>query len=461
MSQSSSPQPAPGEPAPGRPPSRQPTSRLIAYAGPGVPVAATGLPLIVFLPPFYAGEMGLDLAAVGLMFGTVRAIDTLFDPVVGYWADNTRSRFGRFKPWIALGAILVFLASALLFFPPDDAGLLWLLGGLVVMYAGQSFLNVPHLGWGATISPDYDERSRIYGFWQAGHMVGLIAVLLLPAILSLLMGAEAPPAVTAMGWFILAITPFTVLAALLFVPRSRANLSKARLRWADLQRIFGDPSLRLLLIADISVNLAAGSTGTLFRFFFEGARGFSDIESSLGLLVYFIIGLVMLPLWLRLAKRIGKARTGAFAALYGAIAHVIAFFLFDASRPYVSLAAICMAGVGYAAPLFLLRAMLADHGDVEREAGGIDRSGLLNAVLTTAQKLGYVLPVAVLFPLLALFGYDPAPGAPKDAGAIAALEMLYLLCVPLLLVPAIWLQFRYRADQRRHAASGAAGNPLS
>ena len=176
--------------------------------------------------------------------------------------------------------------------------------------------------------------AAIYSYWQGGHLGGLIFVLLLPAILAGLMGERAPAAVHAMGLFILVALPVGAVLA----HRLRAEV--ARPAWRGAARLGGFPAacsaiqdLRLLLIADVSVNLAAGATGTLFRFFAEEARGFSDTDSSLGLLVYFITGLLALPLWLRLAKRIGKARDRERSLpLYGALVHMIAFTVFDADE---------------------------------------------------------------------------------------------------------------------------------
>ena len=112
---------------------RQPAARLLAYAGPGIPIAAMGLPLVAFLPPYYAGELGLNLAAVGLVFFLVRALDVPFDPLVGHWADNTRTRLGRFKPWLIGGGLAAFVATALVFFPPDGVGTAFLFLTLLVM----------------------------------------------------------------------------------------------------------------------------------------------------------------------------------------------------------------------------------------------------------------------------------------------------------------------------------------
>lgn len=429
------------------------SSRLLLYAGPGVPVAAMGLPLVAFLPPYYAGEMGLDLAAVGLVFFIVRALDVPFDPLVGHWADQTKTSLGRFKPWIFGGGIAAFLAVLAVFFPPPGVGISYLFIGLLALYLGQSCINVPHTSWGATISNDYHERSRIFSFWQGGHLLGLILVLILPAVLSAVMGDEAPRAVQAMGVFTLVALPLTIILAAIFVPRSHNRVDHPRIGWKELKLFASQSELRTLLLADVLFSLAGGSLGSLLRFFLEQSRGFTDTGSSLMLLIFFISGFVALPLWLKLAKRIGKARAAGYACLYQMVAHIGAFFVFDGDQFLLSALAMAAAGLGFAAPTFLLRAILADFNDESKESGANDRIGLLNAVLTTAQKVGYAIPVGVLLPLLDLAGFSNQPGSQNSAQALFWLEAVWIAVLPLTLIPAGVLLVRLQSDRRRHQSA--------
>ena len=82
---------------------------LFAFAAPCIPLAAVGLPTVVYLPPYYAHELGLGLPAVGIIFLVVRLIDIPLDPVLGHLIDRTSGRFGRFRPWLAAGAVLLSL----------------------------------------------------------------------------------------------------------------------------------------------------------------------------------------------------------------------------------------------------------------------------------------------------------------------------------------------------------------
>src|SRR3546814_2995824 len=80
---------------------------LVSLAAPALPMAALTLPLIIYLPEFYANALGLDLAVVGLIFTVVRLADLFFDPFVGGLMDRSRSRRGQFRPWLIVGAPLV------------------------------------------------------------------------------------------------------------------------------------------------------------------------------------------------------------------------------------------------------------------------------------------------------------------------------------------------------------------
>ncbi len=421
---------------------RLPTRTAAAYAGPGLPVAALGLPLVIYLPPYYAGELGLDLATVGLVFFLVRAIDVPLDPLIGHWIDATRSRWGRFRPWLVAGGLTLAGATVAVFFAQPGVSAFYLFGWALLLYAGQSMLNVAHMAWGATLSADYHQRSRIYSFWIAGHLVGLITVLILPAALGQLLGDAGPEPVHLMGGFIIVIVPLTLIVALVAVHEVAPGGAHPRITRADLRRLAGNRTLLLILLADVLANFAPGVTGALFQFVFEQVLGFSTSGAAILLLVYFGSGLACLPLWLRLAGRVGKHRAAAIACALGVFVHVGAFLVFDAGNLVVSTAAIAVAGIPYAAPGFLLRAMMADFGDEERLAGGADRIALLNAVLTTAQKVGYAIPVGVLFPVLALVGFSAEPGAANAPLALAWVEGFWLALPAVLLTSAALVMAR-------------------
>ncbi len=129
--------------------------QLAAFAAPALPLAAAGLPLSVYLPPFYVTELGLGLPLVGAIFMLSRVWDALSDPLIGVLCDRTRTRFGRRKPWIAAGAPLFALAALAVFAPGlfgVRPGPLWLGAWLFLFYLGWTMLQIPLSAWGGELS---------------------------------------------------------------------------------------------------------------------------------------------------------------------------------------------------------------------------------------------------------------------------------------------------------------------
>jgi GPH family glycoside/pentoside/hexuronide:cation symporter len=159
-------------------------------------------------------------------------------------------------------------------------------------------------------------------------------------------------------------------------------------------KLLGRPSVQRLLTADLLMGLAPGITGTLFLFFFERMKNFDKTQAGVLLLIYFIAALAGAPLWPALAKRIGKHRSLLVASLlYAAVQ--LAVVVTPAGNVLIGMVVLVLAGLPYSAAPLLVRAMMADIGDEERLESGVDKTGLLYAIVTGTIKLGYALAVGV------------------------------------------------------------------
>jgi GPH family glycoside/pentoside/hexuronide:cation symporter len=426
---------------------------LAAFAAPCLPLAGLGLPLVVYLPEFYASELGLGLAQVGAAFAAVRLLDMAFDPFIGGVMDGSRTRFGRFRPWFALAAPILMLATAMLFMAKPGVTTVYLWTWLLVLYAGVSISSLAHLAWGAAISPEYNQRSRIYAWWQGGNVVGMILVLTLPALLPFVGVKGHAQAVGAMGWFVVLLLPLTVALAVWRVPEPLVTKPKERSGFAEYFKLMARPSVVRILIVDFLVGTGPAITGALFFFFFVRAKGFEKSTASLLLLVYFIGGLVGAPIWTWLAYRIGKHRTLAVSSLFYAAVTVAALTI-----PHHNMAVgalmMFLAGITYAAGAFLLRAMMADVGDEVRLDTGIDRTALLYALLSGTVKVGSATAVFVTFTLLGKLGFDPK--AHTGEAGVFGLSMMFSVVPATLAVVASGIIAGFPLTEKRHGEIRAA-----
>ena len=435
-------------PRPPLAPVRRSNATLAAFAASCLPYAALGLPVYVTLPEFYASHVGVPLAAVSLIFLIVRLADIVVDPFLDMVIDRTSTKWGRYRVWMAIGAPILMGSVAMLFFVGQGAGATHLAVWLVVMYLGYSISLLSQMSWASVLSPDYDQRSRIYGFWQVANIIGVLAVLLILGAQA--MGHSYVEAVRMQGGFIVVLLPIALAVTFLFTPEPKNVTPAPHGGLGATLALIAKPVLRRLLLSDLMLGAARGLIGVLFFYFFEQARGFEREQTSLLLLLYFVAGLVGAPIWAWLATRIGKHRALAIGSVYFAVSFAAATLLVPAGNFPAAVAAMFGAGLAFGAADLLLRAMMADASDAIRLDVGADRTGLLFSILNATSKLGYAVSVGA-FAVLEWIGFDAAPGAVNDPGVILGLQWLFIAApVVLLLASALVLRI-YPLTPEKHA----------
>ncbi len=259
---------------------------IIALSAPAVPMFALMMPLVIFIPPFYAEQMGLGMAAVGGIFTLGRLFDVVTDPVAGIIMDRTQKRFSK-RFWVVMGAIPLSIGTVQIFFaePPGDTAslMVW----IVVLYAGWTLMSVGLYSWGGEVTENYHERSRVMGAIQMANNAGTIGVLLVPAAIEMI-GVEGDIAVLrvqAMGVFILGMLPVTLLIAWFFAPPSSHTSKQTSPLLPALKDALGTRSLRLLLIADLAVGLSIGIFTSLTLFLIEIVLSLDGAAGSLQLVM--------------------------------------------------------------------------------------------------------------------------------------------------------------------------------
>ena len=437
---------------------RLPAWRLAVFAALAIPLAGAGLPLAVYLPPYYAQELGLGLGAVGLIFMLSRAWDAVTDPLVGVLSDRSRSRFGRRKPWIAAGAPLFALSTAAIFAPGlfglSRPGAAWLSVWLVVFYVGWTMIQIPVSAWAGQLAAQYHERSRVQTYFQVATAGGLLLVLVLPAVLDQLGARAGLPAdpglkVAAMGGFILATFVPTLIAALALVkepPAPPPSAASSTLR-RDLALAARDPLLRKVLTSDFAVTLGQLIRSSLFVFFVSAYMGRPDLAAGLFLL-QFVFGVFAGPIWLRIGYRLGKHR----AAIAGELAQVainLGLLLVTPGALPLLIGLTIVQGLAQGSGNLMLRSMVADIADKQRLESGEDRTGLLFSIFSLTGKAATAVAVGVALPLVGLLGFKP--GAVNAPEALLGLKLVFALGPAFAHLASAWLIAGFSLDEAGHA----------
>ncbi len=433
---------------------------MAALSAPAVPMFALMMPLVIFVPPYFAEHMGLGLAAVGTIFTLGRLFDVVTDPFAGIVMDRTRQRVPK-RLWVVAGAMPLALATWQIFFvsPPVQAGTL--MAWLIVLYAGWTLMSVGLYSWASEVSSDYHERSRVMGAVQMANSTGTILVLLIPAAVE----AFASPAdvdtlrIRAMGAAILLMLPVSLLVAWLYAPRAAHGTPVAEPLLPALKQALHNASLRRLIGADFAIGLNIGVFTALSVFFSEIVLGLEGRAGTLQL-VLLSASLAGLPVFVRLAGRLEKHNALALTALV-TIAGGLAACVLPAGSFALALACYVLFGIASGAAQMLPRAIMADVLDEASLATGTDSTGLYFSFLTTTLKLGLGLGVGLTYALAELGGFDPAT-ARSDASAHWVIRAM-LGGIPMLLgLLTISLMWRFPLGRSRHdrvrEALGRAGD---
>lgn len=424
---------------------------LLAYGAPALPLAVLLLPTYIFLPAHYA-QLGLSLGTISLVLLAARLWDGVTDPLVGALSDRFGGRFGRRRPWIAAGLPLTCLSLWFLLVPGDGVGWAHLLGWSMALYLGWTLMVVPLTAWGAELSGDYHQRTRINGYREGAGVLGTMVALVLPFALGAGAAGNEGEALRLLALFILISLPLLTLAALLLVPdppwpMAGVTAQAATPTAGGWRAILGNGPFRRLLLAYVINGMANGLPAQLFLFFVQQRLGEGE-RAGLLLLCYFASGLLAVPLWLGLSKIWGKDRVWRGAMLWNIAWFLPVFWL--GPGDFLPFLLVCvMTGLTLGADLVLPSAMQADVVDLDTATHGEQRAGLFFALWGLATKLATAL-AALGLGAAGLFGFTPA--GPNDAQALAGLTLLYAGLPILLKLLAIALLWRWPLDEAAQAA---------
>lgn len=403
------------------------TPRVLALSTLAFPLSGIGLPLGVYLSPFYADEIGLGVALTGMLFMALRLLDMLLDPTIGHLVDSFNSKWGRARPWIVASVPMLMLAAYFVYMPPrEGASAVYFVLWMVVLYVGSTMLIIARNAWVADIATDYDDRSRHFVMIEMASVLSMLFLLIIPVIIAN-NGGDRFAQIGAMGWCLIISLPLTALIACIFVPdppRTKNPEEKAY-TFADLRKAVGNRFLKTVLLLELLIGMGITVTASLYLFVAESVFGLSDVQASLLLVVFFLSSVVGLPVWMRIASRTEKHKAVCVAVLMSAGSY--ALYLVAAQLPGFwpfALAAV-INGFAFTAPLVIGRSMTADVVEWELVQSGTNRAGLYFGLNAGAYKIGASLATGLAYLLVGLVaGYEAGADNPPEA----VQGLLFIFC---------------------------------
>lgn len=400
-------------------------STLMLFGLPEYAVYLGSIPVGLYLPLVYSKDLGLELADVGLILMLARISDVVTDPLIGYLSDRTRTRFGRRKPWLAAGAGLMMVSAYQLFNPVPPIDNWHLLTWSVLLWLGWTMINIPYYAWGAELSSDYNERTRITGWRQAFGFLGNVSVLAVPVIAGQLTGYGSLPreGLTIIGSMALVALPLLIAITLWGVPERQAYAQPKSPLLKNARIMFKNGSFMLLFLGFMLMSLGTGwgsATFMLYATYTIEAEAYTQAI----LLGFYGANLVSLPLWVAVAQRVGKKPTW----MTGGVLFVIVtpcFLLLGAGDLWGFF--ITLAFYGIAAGNFgaLSMSMKADVIEIAARRSGENIAGSYIAVWSLGQKMVAAVALGLALPFLQYLGFDPSGEVgPEQARTLAWVYVL-------------------------------------
>ncbi len=362
----------------------------------------------VFLFIFYTDVFGIPAAAVGTMMLVTRMVDAFSDPLMGALADRTKTRFGKFRPYLLWGIIPITAAGVLTFTVPaleQDGRLIWAYATYIFMMLAYTFINVPYGALLGVITGDSQQRTTLTSFRFIGAFSGgTLVAYFTPELVKMLGDGNIQ-----LGWQ-MTMALYGAIAAVLFVISflsTRERIAPPSQQKTTIINDLKDLSknkpwlilFSLALVIMLTITLR-GSSGTFYFKYFVGRE---DLIGSFATayMLSLAAGAAITPL---LTKYCSKQK---LLIILMSIVALLSFVFYFIPRENIIAIFVMQIAIGLAlgpkSPLVF--SMYADTADYSEWKNGRRATAMVFSAASFAQKLGGALAGAIMGWLLASLGY--------------------------------------------------------
>ncbi|WP_234035800.1 MFS transporter [Erythrobacter insulae] len=450
-----------------------------------------------FLLLFYSQVMGMDSRLVSLAILVALIFDAVSDPIVGYWSDNLRSRWGRRHPFMYAAAIPVAVSYYFIWIPPSgmsEFAMFWYVVVLAIVI--RTFITIyetPSTALAPELTDDYDERSSILSFryffgWFGGNAMTVIAfAVIFPAFATAAIenGQFNPDAYERYALLGSCVIFIAIMVSALgthsYIPKLRAAPPKRDMTlgmiFKDIYQTIAGKSFFALFIASLLAFSASGLSAGLAFYFSTYFWGFTPAQIgavTFGVFLSAFLGGALAPI---VTRKLGKKRGALIVGLVAFVGAPMPIFLrlIDVLPPngtpeifWIVLVTQTI-DVGLIICYQILAAsMMADLVEQGEQATGRRSEGLFFAAATFMRKFGEGFGIVIAGFVLSIAGV--AAGAQQGELSEDTLWMLGAVYVPTILIlflSVIAIVSLYDIDRAKHeetlrnlaARKSAASNP--
>jgi glycoside/pentoside/hexuronide:cation symporter, GPH family len=429
----------------------------IKYGVADLGIALLGSAVQFFLLFYYTDVAGINPAIAGsaLLVGKL-TWDAINDPIIGYLSDRTRSRLGRRRIYMFIGAIPLGLAAWIMFSLPHGlsgpAAFFSVLGSFLLFDTFHTMSSVPYYAMTAELTFDYNDRASLTAIRMIFSVLGYI---LGAALTTMLAGTFA----SSLGWTVQASWSGTgavfgviTAAAILFTAftiKERKDIKFQPSKMAPLKAAlttFNNKPFVLMLGAFIISSFSFTMLTSLVPYFIIYQLEMKDSVSFVMLAMLLAIGIFLIPIK-KISDHINKGPAYALGLTIASAAIVGAFFLPKGPSPLIYVIAV-VAGIGFSAQWVIPWSMVPDVIEYDQKLTGERREGIYYGIWALVQKFTGALGIAVSGWALNWYGY--VANAQQTPHALLGIRLFFALIPAAALILSLPFLIWYPITRQSH-----------
>ena len=393
-----------------------------------------------------------DLGFPGWMWGVIffapRIFDSITDPIMGFISDNTKSKWGRRRQYVFIGAIVMGIAYIFMWQLFKENTLqfnfwyffLWSL----LFYLGLTLFSVPYVAMGYEMSDDFHERTNIMAVAQ---FIGQWAWVIAPLFWIIMYDPEwfpsAEVAVRQLSVWVAIPCAICAMVPALFIkskstldedyePLNAANIGNSLKKIYDsFVEAFKIIEFRKICAATFLIFNAFNTVAALtffvivFKLFNGDAEATGIWVSLFGCLGALGTTFIVIPVVTWMSKVLGKKKAFLLAQGISIIGYIMLWFLFVPGKPWMYIIALPFFSFGIGSLFTIMMSMTADIIDIDELNTGKRREGIFGAIYWWMVKVGFAIAGALSGVIIAVVGFNPDLATTDQQSAVDGLHAFF------------------------------------
>ncbi len=412
-------------------------------------VQATALVLM----KFYTDTLLIGAGMAGIVVLVSKIIDAITDPLMGVITDRTESRWGKFRPYLLIGAIPFGLSFFLLLNAPVS----WSLNARII-YAFITYIffcimltvtNVPYQSLLSVMTRNSDERVALSSFRSVGGIIGvLIAAVAIESIVASFGQGNDAAGYRIAGLITAAIIVITTLICFSTTRENyKAKKEKALTLKENVLLIIKNKPFVILWLSVLLIMIGVNTLAATVFFYFE----YYLLNAGMGMVAFaacFLLAIISMPLYVKLSK----TKSNKFSYILGNIimcAGLLFIFIVGKSNIILSVTGMIIFGIGLSANYLCPWAMIANTIEYSQLKSGIRKEGTFYGVFFLVMKLSAALAGFLVGQILSFSKYVPNLLEQQDSALTAIRLLMTIIPIGLVLIGSIVL-FSYSITTKSH-----------